>query len=158
MSLEKQDVYDLIEEQEGWEVVEDFDTDEGWSLSASTEDGIRVSVEAEINEPKMNNLTVWSRFIELSSVDEYREAVEVASEDSMVQVIDNEDPFHRVKHSAEFEDPEDGVELLFDKEISVGIRFVAVDASQDVGFSAVPEMVSEVRSTIEEVSFFEVNK
>lgn len=156
MSLEKEDAYEVIENQ-GWEVRDDFETNEEWSISAAKGEDIRISIQNEIDEPTLNNLIVESHPIQISNVEEYEEAAEVAGDELMVQVTDNEGIFHRAKHSVELEDKSDAeiLELIFDKDIAVGVQFVAVDASQEVGVDVVPEMVEQVESAMEDADFFE---
>lgn len=149
-SISQSDVVDFFKQQE-WEIVDMFDGDDTavrWSVTAVTDDGIRVAIDNPIEDPRLNNIFVETFVSDVESVEEYSELVEDTPESITVEVSDEDGVFIRAKQSIDVDLTDaEIVERLDEKDVSWGVRLVAVGCTQEDSFGDVLSWVNDVRGS-----------
>lgn len=152
MSTVSQDeVVDFFEQQD-WEVMDVFsgenDEPSMWSVTAVTEDGVRIAIDDPIEEPRLNNIFVEHFVQSVTSLEGYKDLVDSVEEPVKAEVQSEDGLFMRAKHSTEVEMKEDGiVERLEEKGVDWGVRLVIVGCTQESSFDDVLSWVTEIRES-----------
>lgn len=144
--ISKDDVLGFFNSQ-NWEIVDECD-EPRWSVTATTDDRIRVAVDEPIEEPRMNNIIIEYLDTDVETVEEYNSAVDAVSDTDAIQVSveDEHGLFMRAKHNSDVEMSDSGiVERLIEKDVSWGIRVSAVGVTEESSLDDIQEWVEEIR-------------